>query len=1478
MSQQLGGAKGGGSQSAARLPVIQADTIRSKAMVEVIEAWGWGEIYGFATTDPLMSIKLDGTPIKAPNGTLNFQGISVDYRYGTQAQAYIKGTLEDAIGSPISVNVPVVHATPVIKTVNDATTDAIRIIITYAALVSQNMTTGDRSSVNVELTIEVKPLGASSWSLVDLKGRGRIYDKIESTYQRAFTVNLKAVDELATSYDIRVTRVSADPVSNSTVSEQSAFTWDSYVKLTYAKLRRPNVPHIRLLFDARYFSSVPVRSYDLKGMLIQVPPASVYDPVNRIYTGETWDGGTLVMRWSRNPAWFLYHILTTGGIGLGSEINQAYQDKWSIFTIAKRCDETVPDGAGGVEPRYSIDAQFMAQVSAHEMINQLAGTFDAMPLWDGHSVYLTQDAPKAVSALYTPANVVGGRFVYQGSARQTRYTAAMIQYNDLTDQSRIATEYVEDFTAIERYGYRPITEAAIGCTSRAQAHRRGKRLLISGRDEIDAVTFSVGLSGINCKPGDIIRIADPLKSAGKRMGGRLSVGSTTTSINLDSAVILASAVSYRLAIIGNDGVVTDSAITTAAGTVSTLTVSPAFSAAPETELEFIVYSPAESYKLFRLLSVTENEDAAQGIYTLSATQYSSTKFADIDSIADLTPLPANPYQVTTVAPPSGILVNEGVYTGLEGLTRYLDISWSASNDMLLRGYHLIYRHNGATLFDSEVTGQTYRIINPLMGTYEITISAINITGKYSTSVTISHVMGELYPIASVHVTNLALKTTGTSFVGKQAELVWDTDALTVLGFSTTIATGVGGQSPWFRDFQVDIYDGATLLRSDYVTESAYNYSYDKNIQDGGPRRTVTALVRARDSYGRYSNSASLTVSNPAPAAILGSSVHIYAGYQSLILSYARPADNDWLGVIVFLSTTSGFTPNATNQVYIGADLSIVLTGLVINTPYFLRIAAYDAFGSATDYVLTTIEFTRTISSVADVPTPYAIKTGLQAALDDPTAKPLVFDADIFAININGTDKKTPFIVGNIAGVPSILMDANVGITGYLSASQIKSGTIGATEAITIGNGSIVIDGGDTVDGSIIVYEGNDTLVNRDFALLSSGNLVFQKYRGGAYQLYKNVNRVEYGSGIASGATVTLPGYWDSQPYIQVSLDYLKSYLASSSPSDQSWQVRADNLSETPLGSKQWKFDAVAQLTLSNAIGSTTAASASGINATGSFTSAESILVTNTVSVTVSAQFSSIRGNGTTTLGYLYRTVTWTVQGYNASTALWETLGTKVRNITSAEHGVTITDSNAVNLTGAYTKIRLTFAATDTNGNSYRVGNNTYLFQQTTVLSNAASVQALVSNSHPNDSPRTLTSAAAPTVAGYSIYQINYGASYAYTFNSMTATGFSNSNYISVTKTAVSPPSSGSGTVSTGNLTATSFSTTFWQVNVSGTLLSIGSYAGFTLSNPTATVYWRKLNLNSIVQDNTFNFASYTWAISGSTVLATGSLNYIAVGQ
>jgi predicted phage tail protein len=1026
---KITGAMGGGSKGgSARAPVIAPDSIRSQAIVEVVEAICEGEIEGFVTVDPLESIYLDETPLKS-NGTSNFNGISVDYRLGTQTQSYIPGQEEDAAATPISVGVNVTNANPVIRTISDNTTDAVRVTVKFAALYQVNSSNGDKNGVEVSLSIEVKPAGGY-WHTVDLAGRGTINDKTESPYQRNFTVKLKDYGD-ANSYDIRVSRVSADPTS----SQSSAFQWESYTKLSYAKLRYPNTVIIRSTFDSQHFSSMPSRGYHLKGRKVKVPPPSVYNPVTRQYSGADWDG-TFMVAWTRCPAWIFYDLITDPRAGLGDLINPAYLDKWNLYQIAKRCDELVPDGFGGTECRYSLDLYLQDSNSAKQVVLDIASGFDAMAFWTSGGIYTTQDAPKPVSALFTPANVVGGQFQYTGSARQMRYTVAMVQWNDPTDNYRIATEYVEDIEGIARYGYREKQVAAIGCTSRGQAHRLGKRILLTSRLETDAVAFSVGLDGISCKPGDIVRIADPLRASHNRYGGRVKTGSTVSTILLDAPVTLAAGTIYKIAVIKADGSVIESTVTNGASSTDSISVSPALTDLPEVDAAFIVYSPAESGKLYRILGISENADTSNGFYSVSAVQYAPEKYAQIDSLAALPPLPDNPYTNTrAVIPPSGVVVTDGTYVGIEGLQRFIDISWTQSNDPLLRAHKLSWSKDGGAATIESVVGQTYRINNPKQGVYKISLMAENIIGATSPTVEISYTLGELYLIESVHITNLALPSGTTAFVGKDAFFSWQTDADSVLGQSS-YATGKGGQSPWFRDFEVRIYDGSTLLRTEYVTEYYYSYTFEKNIIDHGnqPKRTFTIKVQARDYYGRYSQSSQLTVSNPPPSDY--GALSLTAGIQQIFVNYSQPTDPDYLQTEIYASQTAGFTPNSSNLVNTTTDR---VTGFKVNATgvWYVKLRGIDVFGPVGTVYCTEVSTTVLVVDLT---------SEVNKVLADPgRTGDVVVEASRFLVVEPGTTtpKKAFFGIGNIDGVPTLGMSGNAIFDGSVYTRNLAAGSVSA---------------------------------------------------------------------------------------------------------------------------------------------------------------------------------------------------------------------------------------------------------------------------------------------------------------------------------------------------------------------------------------------------------------------------------------------------
>ena len=80
--------------------------------------------------------------------------------------------------------------------------------------------------------------------------------------------------------------------------------------------------------DAEQFPSIPKRSYKIRGVKVRIPHnATVRSDGSLSYSGTflgAWhvDGGTkrVIPKWTTDPAWILYDLLTNTRYGLGSQI------------------------------------------------------------------------------------------------------------------------------------------------------------------------------------------------------------------------------------------------------------------------------------------------------------------------------------------------------------------------------------------------------------------------------------------------------------------------------------------------------------------------------------------------------------------------------------------------------------------------------------------------------------------------------------------------------------------------------------------------------------------------------------------------------------------------------------------------------------------------------------------------------------------------------------------------------------------------------------------------------------------------------------------------------------------------------------------------------------------------------------------------------------------------------------------------------
>lgn len=700
-----GAKKGRGGSSGGK---EDRDSLHSTSYARIVDLLSEGEIVG--PVDGLKSVYFDETPVLSSDGAANFSGYDIQFRAGTQDQDPVSGF--PASESTTSVGVEFKASTPWSHTFTNTELDAVRLTLAVSGLQKVNPKNGNINGYRVDYTIELSSNGGTYRTVVSSAFDG----KTTSTYARSHRIDLPSG---GAPWTIRVSRSTADSSTNY-ISDTTLV--QSYTEIIDAKLRYPMSALAAIKIDASQFSSIPTRAYHLKGRIIRVP--SNYDADKRTYTG-TWDG-TFKTAYSNNPAWVFYDILTNDRYGLGDVLDAGYIDKWSLYEIGQYCDESVPTGAGSnTEPRFTCNCYLQSAADATAVLSDLATVFRGIVYWGNGSAIPVADMPRDPSYTYTPANVVDGRFQYQGSSRSTRYTVCYVSYNDPDDMYNRKVEAVEDSDGIARYGIVATSITAFACSSRSQAHRLGLWTLLTSQRETRSVTFSVGLDGAIATPGQIIRIADPA-IAGKRIGGRLHAVNSTTQVVVDKNDSIA--VGDTLICTLPSGKTESQTVSAVDGT--TITVGTAFSAAPEAESIWAVVNSDLQTQTFRVVSVTEGDGST---FDIAAIQNEQSKYAAVDYGSALSDTIITSIPESSVPAPSDLKItsNEVVEQGISSTT--VTLSWTKPEVTGGVGYYILEwkRDNSDWVSVPQVAFCSYDITNAYSGTYQFRIRATNTIGVKS---------------------------------------------------------------------------------------------------------------------------------------------------------------------------------------------------------------------------------------------------------------------------------------------------------------------------------------------------------------------------------------------------------------------------------------------------------------------------------------------------------------------------------------------------------------------------------------------------------------------------------------------------------------------------------------------------------------------------------------------------------------------------
>lgn len=643
------------------------------------------------------------------------------WRNGTLDQSPINGF--NAIESTVMVNAQVKHDTPLVRTVSDPNVTRVRLNIGVDSLVESDSQSNQKET-SVIMAIDVKPSSSSTWSSIKAVQIGP--GKISGEYLEAHIID--APDEKP--FDIRVRRVTADSTSDLL---QNDTRWSSYSEIIDDNLSYPHTAVAGAVIDHDQYTDTPTRTYHLRGLIVDVPDN--YDPETRTYSG-LWLGG-FKQAYTNNPAWIFRYLVKNERFGLARHAGYIDVDDGALYTLSQYCDQLVDDGYGGLEPRVTLNAYITEQMSARDLLDNIAGMFRGIALWDGQRLTVMIDAPQDPIATITNANVVDGAFTRSSIARAECYNAVIVSWTDPENGWEQSKEYVADDELIARDGYNETTLEAFGCTSRGQAYRAGKWLIETAKREPSKFTFKMARDAIHFTPGDIIEILDNNR-AGARLGGRIVAnnGNVITVDKVDSEYITAG---DTISLLDSDGKFKKHQITGVNGNKITLAAAPAWI---RNGTVFAVSTEAAKPVLCRITSVAETEN--NSVYTIEAAQHDPNKQAVVDegAIFEINNDTLNHFRVPNIE--NLKVVNIG------SETVQCRATWETQTTTHCMTFEIrIYNTDGAVVKSYETTKYSYDFYGIDAGAYSLGVRGRNDTGMKGAESIVDLVIGA--PAAPVGV-------------------------------------------------------------------------------------------------------------------------------------------------------------------------------------------------------------------------------------------------------------------------------------------------------------------------------------------------------------------------------------------------------------------------------------------------------------------------------------------------------------------------------------------------------------------------------------------------------------------------------------------------------------------------------------------------------------------------------------------------------
>lgn len=758
----------GDDDDVSALPEEAPNTLQSIGYREVLFLLCEGKIKGPTTGNIFKDVYLDGTPIKSLAGKVNIRRTTVDFRDGTGDQSYIPhfGDIE----KNIPVGLEVKYQNPVVRTITDSNVNRIRLLMMVPSLQKvieikkKNVVTSRTVATFVTFRVEVSVNGGGFTLLFEKKISG----KTTSPFERDYEFLIPA----GTTRSLRVTRLITNSTSNLLSND---LYWQSFTEVIDVKLSYPWCSLLALTMRSDVFPTMPAIAIHLD--LLEVETPHNYNGLTRAYSGNF--NGSLTRQWTNNPVWCLRDMIVNDRYGAGRWINPSLVDPFNLYPLAQYCDQLVPDGKGGLEPRFTMNCVIDSRDTAIKVLEEMASVFRGMLYYSNGGIVVTQDKPRTPLRLFNEANTIQeidestgeitkDNFEYSGTSIESRHSIAIVYWNDPADFYKRKPEYIIDKESFARYGYNVLEVKAVGCTSKQQARRLGLWMLLSEKNITQTCIHNVGVEGELVSPGDAYKVANPLHMV-ERLGGRIN-SCTTDFFILDEAIAFIPGKIYTLSVYNSAGDMVSRVINNPGTTTNSVTATSSFGFTAVWGSVWILEHNTLNAELFSCISATEMEENE---FEITGVEYNASIYDAVDFGSPVVELPISALPNLTIPPdpPQTLTISEGLYAsnGAAGIKTRVDLTFLPSLSPLITNYEVEVRYPSDDNFNllqvSKDTNAVLMDADP--GTYTFRVRSVNALGRYSD-----------YQIASKEVFGLTLPPSDvTSFsinpVNGTAFLRWD---------------------------------------------------------------------------------------------------------------------------------------------------------------------------------------------------------------------------------------------------------------------------------------------------------------------------------------------------------------------------------------------------------------------------------------------------------------------------------------------------------------------------------------------------------------------------------------------------------------------------------------------------------------------------------------------------------------------------------